>query len=96
MKKVLGTILFLCFLYGVYVGIECIRINDSDNIVKPFILLEAHEDTPEEMKYKGLGFSVVYKVEKTNRYDLQLIKTKESKLVLFDTFTLFTKYYSEE
>ena len=49
------------------------------------------------MNFKGLGFRVNYKIEREKKsYDLELITTKESKFVLFDVFTIFTKYYSKE
>lgn len=96
MKKIFGVILFLIFLYGVYIGIECYRVKSSLDLVQPLAVLEA-KSTPEEMNFKGLGFTVTYKIEREKKsYDLELITTKEAKFVLFDTFTLFTKYYSKE
>ena len=96
MKKVFGVILFLMFLYGVYIGVETYRIKSSNDLVKPLILVEAYS-TPDQMSFKSIGFEVVYKIERVKKsYDLEVITTKESKFILFDIFTLWTKYYSEE
>ena len=96
MKKIFGFILFIMFLYGLYVGIECYRVKSSNDVVKPLILMEANS-TPDTMDFKGLGFKINYKIEREKKsYDLEVITTKESKFVLFDIFTLFTKYYSKE
>lgn len=96
MKKIFGVILFIIFLYGVYIGIEVYRVKSSHDLVQPLTVIEA-KSTPEEMKFKSLGFTVTYKIEREKKsYDLEIITTKEVKFVMFDTFTLFTKYYSKE
>ena len=96
MKKIIGLILFLMFIYGVYLGVESYRVKHSDDLVKPLILLEAYT-TPDQMDFTGLGFRVEYKIERVKKsYDIEIINTKEAKFILFDIFTLWTKYYSEE
>ncbi len=96
MKKVIGVILFLVFLYGVYIGVETYRIQSEPELVKPLILLEAHT-TPEKMTFKGLGFKLIYQIDRVKQSDdLELISTKQCDFILFDVFTLWTKYYSKE
>ena len=53
MKKVI-------VLYGDYVTIECLRVDDSDDIIKPIVLLEAQENTPKEMSVNDEKFNMFY------------------------------------
>lgn len=94
MKKLFKFILFLVFMYALFVTIDCVRLKNSDEFTKPLLVFN-EEVTKEEMNYQGLGYKVTYKVKRVKQtYDLEVISASEGNFVLFDTFTLWTKKYS--
>ena len=52
----------LIFLYGVFVGIDCIRLYKLGESDKPLITINETR-TEDYCEYAGLGYSVIYKFD---------------------------------
>lgn len=62
LKSLLITISSLILLYGVFVGIDCVRLYNVDESEKPLITIKETR-TEDSYKYEGLGYTVTYKYD---------------------------------
>ena len=62
LKALLITISSLILLYGVFVGIDCVRLYNVDESEKPLITIKETR-TEDSYKYEGLGYTVTYKYD---------------------------------
>lgn len=49
------------FLYGLFVGIDCVRLYNADESKPPVIITQTTEIQNDEIKYTGLGYTVIYR-----------------------------------
>lgn len=66
MKKVLRTLIIviasLILLYGVFVGVDCVRLYNADESKPPIITTDLTQINDYEIKYTGLGYTVAYRL----------------------------------
>lgn len=65
MKKIINhLIIIICSLilaYGLFVGIECVRLYNADESKPPLIITQSTKIQDDEVKYTGLGYTVTYR-----------------------------------
>ena len=49
-------------LYGLFVGVDCVRLYNADISEPPIIITQPTKFQDDEIKYTGLGYTVTYKV----------------------------------
>lgn len=57
------TISSVILLYGVYVCVDCVRLYNSDISKPPIISTQTTKKQGDEIKYTGLGYTVIYKTK---------------------------------
>ena len=50
-------------LYGVFVGVDCVRLYNADESKPPIIITKPTKIQDDEVKYTGLGYTVIYKTK---------------------------------
>lgn len=50
-------------LYGVFVGVDCVRLYNADVSELPIIITQPTKIQDDEVKYTGLGYTVIYKTK---------------------------------
>ncbi len=96
MRKVFDFLVFLLFVYGIFVTIDCFRLKAADDLKRPFVILKSEEEV-DTITFKSLGYKMVYKVDKKQQSGgIEMISANEGAFILFDTFTLWTKNYNQE
>ena len=77
-------------LYGVFVGIDCVRLYNADESKPPIITIKPTKRLDDKMKYTGLGYTVIYTVNSENHAE-----EKQSQNGIYDIcgaeFRLFNK-----
>ncbi len=58
------TISSAILLYGLFVGVDCVRLNKADKSEPPFIITKPVKIEKDIVKYTGLGYTVTYKTNK--------------------------------
>ncbi len=75
MKKLIRalviTISSVILLYGVFVGVECVRLYNSETSKPPIISTQPTKIENDTVKYTGLGYTVTYRINEE-------IETKEN------------------
>ncbi|MGN1316829.1 MAG: hypothetical protein ACI4VW_07170 [Acutalibacteraceae bacterium] len=65
MKKIIRaiaiTVSSLIVIYGVFVGVDCVRLYKSKTAVPPLIVTNSTVSENGTVKYTGLGYTVTYK-----------------------------------
>lgn len=65
MKKVIRalaiTVSSVILIYGVFVGIDCVRLYRAKTAEPPLILTKSEYPGNDTVKYTGLGYTVTYK-----------------------------------
>ncbi len=54
-------------LYGLFVGIDCVRLYNSDISKPPIISTQSIKMQGDEIKYTGLGYTVTYKINEETK-----------------------------
>ena len=44
MRKVFDFLVFLLFVYGIFVTIDCFRLKAADDLKRPFVILKSEEE----------------------------------------------------
>ena len=47
-------------LYGVFVGVDCVRLYNADESKSPLIITQPTKIQNDEVKYTGIGYTVTY------------------------------------
>ncbi len=67
MKKILRALIIVissvALLYGVFVGVECVRLYNVDVSKPPIIITRPTQIQKDEVKYTGLGYTVTYRTK---------------------------------
>ena len=94
MKKFARILIIIIFsavlLYGLFVGVDCVRLYNADISEPPIIITQPTKFQDDEIKYTGFGYTVTYKVNEE-------IETEEnaSRKAIYDIcgaeFRLFDK-----
>ena len=50
-------------LYGLFVGIDCVRLYNADESKSPIIITQPTKIQDDEVKYSGLGYTVTYQTK---------------------------------
>lgn len=56
------TLSSLLLLYGVFVGIDCVRLYSADESQPPMVIMQATQKEDYSIKYTGLGYTVTYRL----------------------------------
>ena len=66
MKKILRPLIIvitsLILFYGVFVGVDCVRLYNADESKAPIITTDLAQINDYEIKYTGLGYTVTYRL----------------------------------
>ena len=66
MKKFVRVLIIIIssavLLYGVFVGIDCVRLYNADESRPPIVSTQPIKMQGNEIKYTGLGYTVTYKI----------------------------------
>ncbi len=77
-------------LYGVFVGVDCVKLYNADESKPPIIIIEPTKIQKDEVEYTGLGYTVTYQT----RAEIQT-EENESRNTVYDIcgaeFRLFDK-----
>ena len=79
LKVLLITISSLILLYGVFVGVECLRLQNSFESKPPIITTQDAQIEDYSIKYTGLGYTVTYRL-----YEKPGLNEQESYSPLYD------------
>lgn len=64
MKKITRVLVIIVssviLFYGVFVGVECVRLNDTATSKVPIIITKQTEIQGNKIKYTGLGYTITY------------------------------------
>ncbi len=91
---ILITIIIIIAMYMLLLTIDYNRFRNLSATVKPLIVLKSYKNK-NCIKYYGLGYSIEYKYQCSNRADdLLLCQLKSSKYILFKKIILVEKKYS--
>ena len=67
MKKNLRLLIIIIssvvLLYGVFVGVDCVRLYNSDESKPPIVSTKPTQIQDDEVKYSGLGYTVTYQTK---------------------------------
>ena len=67
MKKFIRFLIIIIssavLLYGVFVGIDCVRLYNADESKSPLIITQPTKIQDDEVKYSGLGYTVTYDIK---------------------------------
>ena len=67
MKKILRPLIIvitsLILFYGVFVGVDCVRLYNADESKSPIITTDLTQINDYEIKYTGLGYTVTYQTK---------------------------------
>ncbi len=61
-RALIITISSAVLLYGVFVGIECVRLYNAETSKPPIITIKPTKIQDDEVKYTGLGYTIIYKI----------------------------------
>ena len=66
MKKIFRVLIIIIssavLLYGLFVGIDCVRLHNADISEPPIIITQPTKIQDDEVKYTGLGYTVTYRI----------------------------------
>ena len=66
MKKILRLMIIIIssaiLLYGVFVGVDCVRLYNADVSKPPIITTSPAKIENDTVKYTGLGYTVTYRI----------------------------------
>lgn len=66
MKKFVRILIIIIssaiLLYGLFVGIDCVRLYNADESKSPIIIIQPTKIQNDEVKYTGLGYTVTYQI----------------------------------
>lgn len=66
MKKISRILIIIIssavLLYGLFVGIDCVRLYSADESKPPIISTQPTKMQGDEIKYTGLGYTVTYRI----------------------------------
>ena len=67
MKKIFRNLIIIIssavLLYGVFVGVDCVRLYNADESKPPIIITKPTKIQDDEVKHTGLGYTVIYKTK---------------------------------
>ena len=67
MKKFVRILIIMIssavLLYGLFVGIDCVRLYNVHESEPPIIITQPTKIQDDEVKYSGLGYTVIYKTK---------------------------------
>ena len=67
MKKIFRILIIIIssaiLLYGVFVGVDCVRLNKADKSEPPIITIQPTVIEDNDIKYTGLGYTVIYEIK---------------------------------
>ena len=67
MKKFVRILIIIIssaiLLYGLFVGIDCVRLYNADESKSPIIITQPTKIQDDEVKYSGLGYTVTYQTK---------------------------------
>lgn len=67
MKKLIKPlVIIICSLilaYGLFVGVDCVRLYNADESKSPIIITQPTKIQDDEVKHTGLGYTVIYKTK---------------------------------
>ena len=67
MKKIINPlVIIICALilaYGMFVGVDCVRLYNADVSEPPIIITQPTKIQNDEVKYTGLGYTVTYQTK---------------------------------
>ena len=91
MKKILTIILSIVCIYILFVGEECIRLNNNVNSKPVIILKEEDNFDKNEYTYYSLGFKLKkeYLVDEKSHDDLRFLNIVGEEFYLFDKILLW-------
>ncbi len=65
MKKAFRILIIIIssaiLLYGVFVGVDCVRLYNADESKPPIVTIRPVQLQGDEIKYTGLGYTITYK-----------------------------------
>ena len=65
MKKIFRVLIIIfssaVLIYGVFVGVDCLRLYNADESKPPIITLSPTKIENDTVKYTGLGYTVTYR-----------------------------------
>ena len=65
MKKIFRVLIIIfssaVLIYGVFVGVDCLRLYNADESKPPIITLSPAKIENDTVKYTGLGYTVTYR-----------------------------------
>ena len=66
MKKIFRALVIIIssaiLIYGVFVGVDCVRLYNVDESKPPIITARPTKIQDDEIKYTGLGYTVTYRI----------------------------------
>ena len=67
MKKIFRILIIIIssvvLLYGVFVGVDCVRLYNADESKPPIIIIQPTEIEENDIKYTGLGYTITYEIK---------------------------------
>ena len=63
LKILIIVIASLILFYGVFVGVDCVRLYNADESKSPIITTDLTQINDYEIKYTGLGYTVTYQTK---------------------------------
>ncbi len=65
MKKIFRVLIIIIssaiLLYGLFVGVECVRLYNTDTGKPPVIITQPTQTEDDIVKYTGLGYTITYR-----------------------------------
>ena len=79
MKKLVRILIMIfssaVLLYGVFVGVDCVRLYNADVSEPPIIITQPTKIQNDEVKYTGLGYTVTYDIKEDIKEENESLNT---------------------
>lgn len=90
LARILITIISsMILVYGVFVGVECVRLYNVRTSKPPIIVIRETQILENEIKYTGLGYTVIYEAREAKPTDGENIPICGAEFRLFDKILLW-------